>query len=482
MRKDYDVIIAGAGPGGSTIATLLAQQGVSVLLLDKARFPRDKVCGDGLTPQAIHMLDLLGCVDEVLDQCNCCITTADLYVNGSLVLPGKIPQNTEYPGFMTLLQRKMLDQILVRHAVGRGAVFKDGCRIDHVSWEDDGIVVEVTCAERKTRFKGRLLVGADGANSTVSRAIGNTLRTGTVAVSVRSYYQGVRTSGSQMKVYFDQRFFPGYGWMFVDDAGKANIGIGCTCDENFPLTKPLKEIFNDFAATDLAPLLENAEPVTQPAGWWASFARPSSMVADRVMLIGDAAQLTDPINGGGIHTAMESAFLAARVALDSLRRNDCSAAVLGDYEDLWKQHRGLDWHTGDLLLTLAKNPHMKELYLSLITMIARLVRTDAAFEDFCGGIFCGVLPARTCISLTALFNALPVEQSTWLQFLQESEITGLAKTAHGSIGLLRSGLKSMAGVVTDPMANLGWGIETAAKGVTLAGLCLQEALLPARNS
>jgi flavin-dependent dehydrogenase len=172
----YDVIIVGAGPGGSSAATFLAQRGLSILLLDKADFPRDKVCGDGLAPQAIYWLDVLGCVDEVLSQTNSCITLAYLFINGEYFSTGRFPPDTQYPSFCTLLERRKLDDILARNAVSHGAVFKPKHRVRELHWLDDGIAVEAKSNKGTVKFKGKLLIGADGVNSIVSRSIGNVLR------------------------------------------------------------------------------------------------------------------------------------------------------------------------------------------------------------------------------------------------------------------------------------------------------------------
>lgn len=95
----YDVIVVGAGPGGSSAANFLAREGVKVLLLDKSAFPRDKVCGDGMTPQAVYWLDRLGCAADVLAHTKGCIKSADIIVNKEHVLTGGYPADTIYPDF-----------------------------------------------------------------------------------------------------------------------------------------------------------------------------------------------------------------------------------------------------------------------------------------------------------------------------------------------------------------------------------------------
>lgn len=470
---DFDVIVVGAGPGGSSLATFLSRRGFSTLLLDKAVFPRDKVCGDGITPHALCWLEALGCADEVLDETNSCITSGDIYVNGEHILTGSFPRDSVYPGFCTLLERKKLDHILLRNAVRNGAVFKPDCFVKDVRWLDDGVVVSARTDGRNVNFKGKLLVGADGANSIVSRSIGNVLRDGVTAVSLRCYYTGVEAKGSQIQIYFDERFFPGYGWVFVDDSGKANVGFGYAFDKNFPNKGNLKGIFKDFVGTDLKDQLKNATPAGAPAGWWASFFKPKSMVADRVMLIGDAANLIDPINGAGIHKAMESAYMASLTAVEALTSGDFSRQSLQMYENIWSERAELDWRVGEFMLSIAKNPNLKELYLFMLKAIAGIAKGDVRFQDFCGGIFTGVIPASECISLFTLLDVVPFDPGAWLSAI--GPLDGGKGVASRAVALLGDILKMTARVAASPLSNLGWGLEMLNKAAGLSG-CYAESL------
>ena len=129
--------------------------------------------------------------------------------------------------------------------------------------------------------RGRLVIGADGVTSAVSRAIGNTLKDGAMAVSMRAYYRDVKVRGAPIRVYFDRDYFPGYGWLFVDDGGFANIGMGYTFDRNFPLTD-LSAGFRRFIANEYGPNL-CAMPSVAAVSWGArrhSIGHaPSSVVA-----------------------------------------------------------------------------------------------------------------------------------------------------------------------------------------------------------
>lgn len=455
----YDVIVVGAGPGGSSAAAFLADAGCSVLLLDKAEFPRDKVCGDGLTPQAIYWLDRLGCVDEVLGQTHSCIKSADLFINGEYSLTGGFPQNTGYPGFGVCLERYRLDHLLVKHAVSRGAIFKSGHRVQSLSLESDGIVSEVRTKCGTDRFCGSLLIGADGAGSLVSRYLGNTTPGDIMGLYLRAYYANVNCELSPFKLFLNESFFPGYGWIFTDDRGFANVGFGYIRGRGFPMKRPLRSLFDEFVGTDGGWLLEKATPCGPADGWWESFSTPALMAMDRVMLVGDAGRCADPMNGAGIHKAIESAWIASRVAIQSIRAGDFSHRSLSVYEQLLNINDASDRAVSEIFINIVKNPGLRELYFRLLRGAVRLSGDNDSFRDFCCGIFSGTIPQRACLSIDTLMQALPNDPCAWLEALALSK----RNAAHGLLNEVCSIVADVYAMSTrvakSPSVNLRWAVE-----------------------
>lgn len=242
----------------------------------------------------------------------------------------------------------------------------------------------------------------------------------------------------------------------------------------------MQKVFNDFVTNDLKKLLKNAKTAGNPAGGWACFYKPKTMIASRVMLIGDAANMTDPLNGGGIHMAMESAYLAATVAIQAIQTDNCSMEFLLRYESVWKERTEIDRRTGELILSLAKNPNLREIYLLLIKLFARLAKSNPHFEEFCGGVFCGTTPASSCVSPLVLMNIIPFDIRSWITMLSHSDDNGIQAILKQVFHVMRNILKTTRRVVKNPLENLYWGTDIMSQTLGLMG-CLTNNVLESNS-
>jgi hypothetical protein len=278
-------------------------------------------------------------------------------------------------------------------------------------------------------------------------------------------------------VYFGREYFPGYGWLFVDDDGFANIGLGYAFDDRFPLLPGLRQVFDRFIERELAPMLRGATLCGPVSGGAASFYRPKAIVGDRVMLIGDAANQADPLNGGGIHKAIESAYVMAGAACAALEQGNCSREALQAYEDRWLAQFEVDWRMAELLLAIATNPALNDFCLLLLTQIGRLTHTSPEFKDFASGVFSGVITRDVCLSPRALYHAFPKNPEAWLHVLRAS---GGGRSA--GVRLLAEAFGTAATAASraarDPWSTIDWGMSIATKAVQLIDCELAGSRVP----
>jgi geranylgeranyl reductase family protein len=459
----YDVVVVGSGPGGTSVANWLARRGLSVLIVSKAMSPRDKVRSDGLMPQAVYWLDRLGCADEVLGATKGCIKACELFVDGDKLLTGRFPDCTIYPDFAVLIVRRRFDEIMLQNAVRCGARFEGGTVVRGLEVEKDGVRV---LADRGRSFRARMVIGADGTSSIVSRAIGNSLKDGVLGMSVRTTYHGVKSGEAGMKVYFNREYFPSYGWVFVDDEGAACVGIGCAVDKNFPVADTMRAGLRRFIAADLSETLKDATRVGPFSGAITGFWRPNAITADRVMLIGDAANQADPLNRGGIHTALESAWCAAETCAQAFEAGDFSHSMLRRYEALWGAQFEPDWRMSEIFMSIVKNPALKDFSLFALKQVGHLTSADPRFKAFATGVFSGALSQNAWLSPRALYDAFPKDLSTWLTLLRANSPRGAAA---GTLRLAFAAVGSVAnagwGLARAPATSLDWGMDVATKTI-----------------
>jgi geranylgeranyl reductase family protein len=296
--KRYDVIVVGAGPAGSTAAYRLASAGANVLLLDRARFPRDKPCGGGVTGRAARLLPFA--IDPVVEHV---VTHADLRLRY-----GRTHARGSGTPLVYMTQRRRLDHYLAERAADAGAHFRDGVRVTSVESGEEGVAVTAD----GERLEGETLIGADGVNGVTARALdlgGNT----TVGVAL----EGNLPNGKVDETRYDGRvalelgIVPGgYGWVFPK-GDHINVGVGGWRSEGPRLRSHLRRLCAEHGAS-----LEDLEDVR---GYQLPLRSPEATLArGRALLVGDAAGLIDPVSGDGMYEGFLSSKLASEAVLDLL--------------------------------------------------------------------------------------------------------------------------------------------------------------------
>jgi geranylgeranyl reductase family protein len=364
---EADVIVVGAGPAGATTAFYLAQSGLDVLVLEKSRFPREKVCGDGLTPRAVKTLVNMGI--SVTEQ-DGWVRNKGLRVIGAgkrLELPW--PELASYPGYGLVRTRLDLDETLARRAQQAGARLLEGVTVTGpVRGERTGRITGVTGrpngGEERT-YKARVVVAADGNSSRLSVAMGLRKRDDRpLGVAVRTYYRTPRHDDDYLESWLDlwdgDRLLPGYGWIFGMGDGTSNVGLGLLntsdafghTDYHALLRKWLEGMPVEWGYTE-----ENRTQPIRGAALPMGFNR-TPHYHQGLLLAGDAGGMVNPFNGEGIAYAMESGEILARTIVQALARSRRAETeqVLAGYPHALSQAYGGYYALGRTFVKLIGKP------------------------------------------------------------------------------------------------------------------------------
>lgn len=345
--QQFDVIVVGGGPSGSCCATYLGRAGMNVLLIDKAKFPRDKICGDGISGKSVKVLEELDVLKDMeqaehLKMFGVTFSSPKgtvVEIESKSKIPGKPP------GFVA--RREVFDNIVFQNAK-KYATVVENFNVNDLVWEEteDGKkqVVGITGFDMTNRakytFKAKVVVGADGAASIVANKLGvDVIDENHQIVAIRAYYEGVKGMTDKIELHFVDSLMPGYFWIFPLPDGRANVGSGM-------ITKDVKEKKINLQQETLKlietnPLFKDrfaeAKKITEYRSWslpvGSTHRKP---YGPGVVLLGDAASLIDPFTGEGIGNALESGKIAAKYIQKAFTANDFSEEFFKQYDQaLW---------------------------------------------------------------------------------------------------------------------------------------------------
>jgi menaquinone-9 beta-reductase len=337
-----DVLIVGAGPTGCAAGIMLARAGVDVCVVDRARFPRDKVCGDAVSNDGIALIEQLGARDAVDESPHAVVQrAAAVFPDGT-----RIARDYEPPGY--IVPRFHLDDGLRRGLEASGAKLLQDCRVSSLTRAGD----RVTGAEGPAlSWKAKVVIAADGYGSVGLEAIGQPGPRGRyLAVSATAYYRDVEFPHGQNTAdhYFEEQLPYGYGWIFPAVDGISNVGVYQRADAYAKGGKKLKQLLAEFLERQCV-RLRGAEQVGRVRAWSLPLApRPIPVSAPGLLLAGDAGGFIDPLSGEGIWQGLHTGVLAANVTVQALRKGDLNQALQRHYQrgcmrDIGRSSRSKAW-------------------------------------------------------------------------------------------------------------------------------------------
>jgi geranylgeranyl reductase family protein len=375
-QGDADVIVVGAGPAGATAAFHLAGAGLDVLLLEKTEFPREKVCGDGLTPRAVRSLVSMGI--DTSTEAGWARNKGLRVIGGGVRLELPWPELASYPDYGLTRTRLDFDEMLVRAAEKSGARLHTSTNVSGPVLSAAGRVVgvEAETGPDKTpvTFRAPLVIAADGVSGRFALALGmarNEKRP--MGVAVRRYYTSPRHDDDYLESWLElwdkvdgrDRLLPGYGWIFGLGDGRSNVGLGILNTSAAFKDVNYRALLKSWLAGmpgEWGYAEENADGPIRGAALPMGFNRKPHYTRG-FMLVGDAGGMVNPFNGEGIAYAMESGEMAAEVAVQALARAEGPSreAALQAYPGLLAQRYGGYYRLGGTFVKLISNPTVMKL-------------------------------------------------------------------------------------------------------------------------
>lgn len=339
----FDVCIVGAGIAGSTCAFYLAKKGIQTLVLEKKKFPRDKICGDAITERAQIHLNRMGVLQEIIAE-----KKGNWAALGGLVSPSGIEyygdSSNEQEHLVIAVKRKILDEKLIQAAIKQGAQLVENFAATETFFLEEKGIWSIKSDKNKKEYKARVLIIADGAASHLGRKLG-LVNGPPQATSSRAYIEsGSHEFPYDGVCYYPPKLVPGYCALFKEANGDVvyccYIIPGGECD-----TSHLTELHHKFIRED--PFMSKAigpnPKLEKMKAAPIRFGGISKSYGNQLLIIGDAAGQIDPVTGEGIQYAMDASEIAATIIQEGLKRNNLGERFLKRYQRRWMKSFGRDF-------------------------------------------------------------------------------------------------------------------------------------------
>jgi len=402
---DADVIVVGGGPAGASTAHALAREGVDVLLLDRAKFPRDKVCAEYLSPQAARILSDMKVLDEVERSSPGHLAGMRVRSPNGQIADGEFASNHGFRGFRDYglaVRRIILDAIILDGARAAGARVEELVRVTDLTKDHAGRVsgVSVIGPDGSARtLRSRYVVGADGLRSVVGRRLGltHTSRFFPKRIALATHYRNVRDVGALGEMHVD---YGGYFGIVDVGRGLMNVAVVVPMSRAREIGDGRAEFLEQWIATrpHLAERFVGAERVTpvRATGPFASVSRPAW--APGAALVGDAADFFDPFTGEGIYSALRGGEILAPFIAAALRgKQQDETRVLAGYETARRSEFGGKWK-------LERIVGMAIAYPYFLNNAAKALSRHKTMADLLVGVAGDFIPVGVVLNPRFLFN------------------------------------------------------------------------------
>jgi flavin-dependent dehydrogenase len=442
------------------------------LLLERTQFPRDKVCGDYVEPRGLRVLELMGCLDRLEQGGLLAITDSAIFVDGERRHRGPIPFYGQIRGLVPhgyVIPRVDLDDVMLDAAARAGARVQQETAVIGVHSGPDGVEVTARRAGGDVSYRAPLVVGADGANSVVGACSGLLADDDRyMAVAQRAYMRGAEGNIGEAIFWFDEQFFPGYGWMFPMADGRLNVGVGILSEMRRRSAINVPSLFRAFIER-----MHRSHPrgagleLCAPAkgGVVKTYGGARRNYFNGGVLVGDAGSFADPMTGEGITPALESALMAVPVLMQALEDGRFHAQQLSAYEVSFRRYFDPAMQFLDLCAATFRNHYFARPWLGAMARGCELAQNDTEFA-LVGASYFGGLDIRPYgflkqISIRIMQDIALAWPRSVTQLLDQGKQPGgvtIGDLAEWQVAWSRSALR-------DPLWHIRWTMDLQRKWI-----------------